>query len=134
MLAEVEIREAAACSNDLYGQNYDLCIFSDSGNYDYNNIRQQLHTESVGLAVVNYKDDKGTFDYKYMEDLIDKGVATSDTDERYKIYTELWSYVMDTKTILPLYHSSVGTAWSDRVKVEKINPTYYHLTDFSWAE
>lgn len=134
MIAEVEIREAAACSNDLYGQNYDICIFSDSGNYDYNNIRQQLHSESVGMAVVNYKDDKGTFDWQYMEDLIDKGVATTDTDERREIYTELWSYAMDTKTILPLYHSAVGIAWSDRINVEKLNPTYYHLTDFSWAE
>ena len=39
---------------------------------------------------------------------------------------------MDTKTILPLYHSAVGIAWSDRINVAKINPTYYHLTDFSW--
>lgn len=132
MIANIEIREAAACSDDLYGQNYDLCIFSDSGNYDYNNIRQQLHSESVGLAVVNYKDDKGTFDWKYMEDLIDEGVSTTDPVERYKIYTKLWSYAMDTKTILPLYHSAVGIAWSDRINVAKINPTYYHLTDFSW--
>ncbi len=134
MIAEVEIREAAACSNDLYGQNYDMCIFSDNGNYDYNNIRQQLHSESAGMAVVSYKDDKGTFDWKYMEDLIDKGVATDDPEERYEIYTKLWSYTMDTKTILPLYHSAVGIAWSDRIKVDKINPTYYHLTDFSWAK
>lgn len=134
MIAEVEIREAAACSNDLYGQNYDMCIFSDNGNYDYNNIRQQLHSESVGLAVVNYKDDKGTFDWKYMEDLIDQGVATDTTAERVKIYTKLWKYAMDTKTILPLYHSAVGIAWSDRISIDKINPTYYHLTDFSWAK
>lgn len=133
MIAEVEIRESAACSNDLYGQHYDLCIFSDSGNFDYNNIRQQLHSESIGMAVVNYKDDKGTFDWEYMEKLIDEGVSVTDTAERYKIYTELWSYAMDTKTILPLYHSAVGIAWSDRITVDKINPTYYHLTDFSWA-
>lgn len=133
MIAEVEVREAAACSDDFYGQKYDLCVFGDSGNYDYNNIRQQLHSESIGLAVVSYKDDKGTFDWEYMEKLIDEGVSTTDTAERYKIYTELWSYAMDTKTILPLYHSAVGIAWSDRITVDKINPTYYHLTDISWA-
>lgn len=134
MIAEVEIRESAACSNDLYGQNYDLAIYSDSGNYDYNNIRQMLHSESVGIYLVNYKDDKGTFDWKYMEDLIDQGVTATDVKERYDIYTELWSYAMDTKTLLPLYHSAVGIAWSDRIKVEKLNPMYYHLTDISWAE
>lgn len=134
MIAEVEIREAAACSEDLYNQKYDIGIYSDSGNYDYNNIRQQLHSESVGMYVISYKDDKNTFDWKYMEDLIDQGVETTDTEKRVEIYTELWNYVMETKTILPLYHSAVGIAWSDRVEVAALNPGYYHLTDLSWAE
>ena len=47
---------------------------------------------------------------------------------------ELWSMIMDTKTILPLYHGAVGIAWSDRVKIDSINPFYYHLTDISWAK
>ena len=118
----------------MYNQKYDIGIYSDSGNYDYNNIRQQLHSESVGMYVISYKDDKNTFDWKYMEDLIDQGVETTDTEKRVEIYTELWNYVMETKTILPLYHSAVGIAWSDRVEVAALNPGYYHLTDLSWAE
>lgn len=134
MIAEVEIREAAACSEDLYGQNYDLGIYADSGNYDFNNIRQMLHSESVGMYVVSYKDDKNTFDWQWMEDKLAEGVSTSDVAERKKIYTELWSYAVDTLTLLPLYHGAAAIAWSDRVNVDKINPTYYHLTDLSWVE
>ena len=67
-----------------------------------------------------------------MEDRSDEDVSTTDPVERYKNYTKLWSYAMYTKTILPLHHSAVGIAWSDRINVAKINPTYYHLTDFSW--
>ena len=60
---------------------YTSGIYSYSGNYDYNNIRQQLHSESVGMYVISYKDDKNTFDWKYMEDLIDQGVETTDTEK-----------------------------------------------------
>jgi NAD(P)-dependent dehydrogenase (short-subunit alcohol dehydrogenase family) len=69
-----------------------------------------------------------------LEELVKLGVETDDTAARYDLYTELWSIVMDTKTILPLYHQATGIAWSDRINVETINPTYYHLVDFSWAE
>jgi peptide/nickel transport system substrate-binding protein len=133
MIAEVEIKEASPGTIDMYNQNYDMAVYSDSGNYDYNNIRQQLDSESTGMYIVSYKDDNNTFDWQYMEDLIDQGVAVTDTEERVGIYTELWDYVMNTQTILPLYHSAVGIAWSDRIDVSAINPTYYHLTDMSWA-
>lgn len=134
MIAEVEIREASPGTEAMYNQEYDMAVYSDSGNYDFNNIRQQLHSESVGMYIVSYKDDNNTFDWQYMEGLLDEGVSLTDTEERKAVYTELWDYAMDTKTILPLYHSAVGIAWSDRVEVAAINPTYYHLTDISWAE
>ena len=65
---------------------------------------------------------------------MDAGVATSDTKERYDIYTDLWSLVMDTVTILPLYHMPVGIAWSRNITIDNVNPTYYHITDFHWAQ
>ena len=86
------------------------------------------------LCLFCTKDDKNTFDWQKIENLVDQGVLATDTKERYDIYTELWSMIMDTKTILPLYHGAVGIAWSDRVKIDSINPFYYHLTDISWAK
>ena len=141
LIAEVECAEAANVTPRMYAQNYDIAIFADSGNYDYNNIRQQVHSESTGLYIVDYA-AKGAsaagktspFNWQRLEELVDLGVATADTAARYDIYTELWSIVMDTKTILPLYHQATGIAWSDRINVETITPTYYHLVDFSWAE
>lgn len=132
MKAEVEIGEVSPVTERMYAGDYDIAIYYDSGNYDYNNIRQQVHSESVGWYLVCYNDGKGTFDYKKIESLVDAGVATADVQERYDIYTELWSMIMDTKTILPLYHSATGIAWSERVDIGEINPTYYHLADFTW--
>ena len=134
MIANVEIGETGPVTERLYALDYDMCVYSDSGNYDYNNIRQQVDSESVGMYVVCYKDDKNTFDWQKIENLVDQGVLATDTKERYDIYTELWSMIMDTKTILPLYHGAVGIAWSDRVKIDSINQFYYHLTDISWAK
>ena len=134
MKAEVEVGEAANVTPRMYAQDYDLAIFGDSGNYDYNNIRQQVHSESVGMYLVRYKDEKSPFDWERLEELVDAGVATSDVQERYDIYTELWSIIMDTTTILPLYHMPVGIAWSKNISVDNVNPTYYHITDFHWAQ
>lgn len=141
LIAEVECAEAANVTPRMYAQEYDIAIFADSGNYDYNNIRQQVHSESTGMYIVDFaakgasaEGKTSPFNWQRLEELVDMGVATADTAERYEIYTELWSIVMDTKTILPLYHQATGIAWSDRINVETINPTYYHLVDFSWAE
>ena len=70
----------------MYGQNYDLVIFGDStNNYDFNNIRQQVHSESKGMYLVKLKDDRSPFDWKRMEELVDLGVSTTDVKERLRI-------------------------------------------------
>jgi peptide/nickel transport system substrate-binding protein len=132
--AEVEIGEAANITPRLYTQDYDICIFADSGNYDYNNIRQQVDSESTGMYVVRYSDPASPFDWQQIESLVDQGVATSDVKARYDIYTQLWAIIMDTATILPLYHNAVGVAWSSKIDPGSINPTYYHLADFTWVD
>ncbi len=134
MIAQVECADYSVVGPRMYDQDYDMCVFGDAGNYDFNNIRQQVHSESVGMYVVRYKDDKSPFDWQKMEELVDAGVATADTQERYQIYTELWKMVMDTDTDLPLYHKASCTAWSSRLVVPSVNPTWYHLNQFSWAE
>ena len=133
MKAEVETGDYSAVGPRMYSQDYDMVIFGDSGNYDYNNIRQQVDSESVGMYVVRYKDDKSPFDWQKMEDLVDAGVATADTQERYDIYTELWSMVMDTKTIYPILHTGVGVAWSQNINVPDVPPLYYHIEKMTWA-
>ncbi|MEG0923421.1 MAG: ABC transporter substrate-binding protein [Anaerovoracaceae bacterium] len=132
MIAKVEVGETSPVTERMYAGDYDIAVYYDDGNFDFNNIRQQIHSESFGMYLVNYNDGKGTFDYKKFESLLDDGVGTTDTKERYDIYTELWKEIVDTNTILPLYHSSTGIAWSSRVNIGAVNPTYYHLNDFKW--
>ena len=128
--AAVTVAEAAAITPKLYAQDYDICVFADSGNYDYNNIRQQVHSESVGMYVVKYKD--GPFDWKRLEELVDLGVSTVDVGERRAFYTELWSMVMDSATILPCLHRPVAIVWASDLNIGQPVPTYYKIRTFSW--
>ncbi len=126
--AQVAVMEAAVVTPKLYAQDYDICVFADSGNYDYNNIRQQVHSESVGMYVVKFKD--GPFNWQRMEELVDLGASTSNIDDRVKYYKELWSMVMDTATILPGLHRPVAIVWADDLNIGKPVPTYYKIRTF----
>lgn len=129
---EVYVAEAAQVTPRLYTQDYDLCIFGDSGNYDFNNIRQQVHSESTGMYVVKYADENSPLDYEKIESLVDDGVASDDPAERLEIYTELWTMVMDSATILPLIHLPVAIVWSEDLDPGDLSPTYYHIYNFNW--
>lgn len=128
--ATVSVAEAAVVTPKLYAQDYDICIFSDSGNYDFNNIRQQLHSESVGMYVVKYKD--GPFNWQRMEELVDLGASTVDNEKRLEYYKELWSIVMDSATILPCLHRPVAIVWSEKLDVGQPVPTFYKIRTFNW--
>lgn len=128
--AAVSVMEAAIVTPKLYAQDYDLCIFADSGNYDFNNIRQQVHSESVGMYVVKYKD--GPFNWQRIEELVNLGAAASDTEERLTYYKELWAMIMDTATIQPVLHRPVAIAWAPDLEIGKPVPTYYKIRTFSW--
>lgn len=128
--AAVSVAEAAVVTPKLYAQDYDICIFSDSGNYDFNNIRQQIHSESIGMYVVKYAD--GPWDWKHMEELVDLGASTVDNEKRLGYYKELWSMVMDTATILPCLHRPVAIVWSPKLDIGQPVPTFYKIRTFTW--
>jgi len=128
--AAVSVAEAAIVTPRLYEQDYDICVFGDSGNYDFNNIRQQVHSESVGMYVVKYKD--GPFNWQRLEELVDLGASTSDVSKRVGYYRELWSIVMDSATILPGLHRPAGIVWSADLDIGEPVPTYYKVRTFSW--
>ncbi len=127
--AGVKVMEASIVTPKLYTQDYDICIFADSMNYDFNNIRQQVHSESKGMYVVKYQG--GPFNWQQMEKLVDLGASTADTAKRRGYYTELWSLVMDTATILPCLHRPVGIVWSKNLAIGQPVPTYYKIRTFA---
>ncbi|NLK64523.1 MAG: ABC transporter substrate-binding protein [Tissierellia bacterium] len=128
--AEVSVMDSAVVLPRLYDQDYDICIYADSNNFDFNNIRQMVHSESVGMYIVKYKD--GPFNWKRLEELVDLGVSTSDIEERVGYYTELWSIVMDSATLLPCLSKPVPTVWASDLEIGTPVPSFYKIRTFSW--
>lgn len=128
--AQVSVMEAAVVTPKIYAQDYDICVFYDSGNYDFNNIRQQVHSESVGMYVVKYKD--GPFNWERIEELVNLGVKDADISKRLEYYKELWSMVMDTATILPCIHRPVAVVWAEDLDIGQPVPTFYKIRTFEW--
>ena len=141
LLAEVEVQDISIISPRLHAFDYDMCIFGDSGNYDFNNIRQVVASESNGennqgggMSVVRFNgaDGNSPFDWQKIDQLVNDGVGTADTAERYQIYTELWKTVMDTAIADPFLHLPVGIAWRSDLDIGEPCPTYYRIFNFSW--
>lgn len=134
LVCEVEVADSSIIVPRIKAQDYDLAIYGDSGNYDFNNIRQQVHSESEGTQAVKFKAPNSPVDYERIEELCALGVNTTDIAERRSYYTELWSIIADSATILPYLHMPVGVVWGKNVDVDPTDlcPTYYHLYDFGW--
>lgn len=132
IISQVSVMDVSIVIEKWHEQDFDLLVSADSGNYDFNNIRQQIHSESVGMYCIKYKD--GKFDWKRMEELMGLGVSTADIKERLGYYTELWSIVMDSATILPVLHTPVAVVWSKDLNIGDPVPTYYKIRNFSWKE
>lgn len=128
--AAVSVMESAVVLPRLYAQDYDICIYADSNNFDFNNIRQMVHSESTGMYIVKYKD--GPFDWKRLEELVDLGVSTTDINERVGYYKELWSIVMDSATLLPCLSKPVPTVWASDLNIGTPVPSFYKVRTFSW--
>lgn len=128
----VQVAVNAITTPKMYSQNYDLAVFSDSNNFDFNNIRQQVHSESKGMYLVKYID--GKFDWQRIEKLVAQGASTADINERLKHYTELWKVIMDTATIHTLLHRPVAIVWAKDLNIGKPVPTYYRIKEFSWKK
>ena len=129
---EVSAVDVSLAVEKWNAQEFDICVYGDSGNYDFNNIRQQIHSESVGMYVIKY--EGGPFEWQAWEDLLAQGVAVADVDARKEIYRKLWAMVADSATILPCLHRPVAIVWSDDLDIGEPVPTYYKVYNFKWKD
>ena len=121
--------EFGAAFDRMCSQDFNLCIVADSGNYDFNNYRQQVHSGSKGIYQVKFEGDK--FDWKHFDELFAVGERLTDPAERKANYTELYNAVMETYCLLPLVVPPVCAAWNPDLNLVTV-PTYYHVSDWSW--
>jgi len=133
LLCEVDVADSNINVPKLKAHDFDLGIYGDSGNYDFNNIRQQVLVDG-GYCIVDLTGNPGDLEYSKVESLLADGIAQTDIAARKATYTELWSMVADTATIHPYMNMPVAVVWSDALNPGDgaQAPTYYHLDTFSW--
>jgi len=101
-----EVLEPGAYNEQYGGKTFDLTDWGFSG-VDPDLLRSHLHTK--GFQNASQVSDPE------IDALLDRGVATSDIDERGDIYRELQRWNADYTAIVPLYVPSSITAVSPRV-------------------
>lgn len=133
LLCEIDVADSNINVPKLKAHDFDLGIYGDSGNYDFNNIRQQVLVDG-GYCIVDLTGNPGGLEYSKVESLLADGIAETDIAARKAIYTELWSMVADTATMLPYMNMPVAVVWSSALNPGDgaQSPTYYHLNTFSW--
>ncbi|MCI9514652.1 MAG: ABC transporter substrate-binding protein [Oscillospiraceae bacterium] len=133
LLCEIDVADSNINVPKLKAHDFDLGIYGDSGNYDFNNIRQQVLVDG-GYCIVDLTGNPGELDYSKVESLLADGIAETDIAARKAIYTELWSMVADTATMHPYMNMPVAVVWSSALNPGDgaQSPTYYHLNTFSW--
>ena len=133
LLCEIDVADSNINVPKLKAHDFDLGIYGDSGNYDFNNIRQQVLVDG-GYCIVDLTGNPGGLEYSKVESLLADGIAETDIAARKGIYTELWSMVADTATMHPYMNMPVAVVWSSALNPGDgaQSPTYYHLNTFSW--
>lgn len=133
LLCEIDVADSNINVPKLKAHDFDLGIYGDSGNYDFNNIRQQVLVDG-GYCIVDLTGNPGDLQYSKVESLLSDGIAETDIAQRKAIYTELWSMVADTATMHPYMNMPVAVVWSSALNPGDgaQSPTYYHLNTFSW--
>jgi peptide/nickel transport system substrate-binding protein len=135
-LAEIgltcDINRLESATNLEYGrtQRFDLLATGSEIGGDFNYWRMYAHSKAVGAFYVKYEGDK--FDYKKMDDLWDAGIAVPDLAKRKEIYTELNNMIMETATMLPVFHRVFPYVWATDLIVPRNYAMFPQVYEWSW--
>ncbi len=99
---------------------------------DFDAWRLYCDSRAVGAYYVKYEGDK--FDYKKMDKLWDEGIAVADANKRKEIYTELNNMIMDSATMLPVFHRPTPFVWTTELLVPRNYSIFPQVYEWSWAK
>lgn len=122
--------EYAVAADRGAAQEYNLFIAYDCGNYDFNNFRQQAHSECVGMYQVHFGGKYADLQ-KHFDELLEEGAILTDEDERIEVYTELYNLYYDTHTQVPLVVPPACIAWNKNLNAVPV-PSCIRVYDWSW--
>jgi len=130
---EIEVTPMQSATNmDIMRRNeHFMGVSGGTCKGDYDGIRIWYHSETAGTSFIKFNiGDK--FDYKWMDEMLDKGAAVWDVEERRKIYAELDSYVMDAAVYLPIFHKTQPYVWTKDLHIPHNYLNFPRVYEWSW--
>ena len=131
---EVDVTPMQSATNmDIMRKNeHFMGVSGGTPTGDYDGIRSWYHSESAGTSFIKFNAGD-RFDYKWIDEMLDKGAALSDVAERQKIYAELDSYVMDGAVYLPIFYKVQPYVWNKDLVIPNNYPNFPQVAEWSWA-
>jgi len=132
IIAKVNCLDSATNMNNMRKQTFSIAPtgFSPSGDFDF--YRKFSQTDMVGSFYVKFEDTP--YDWKHMNELWDKGVATTNVEERKAIYRELNDWIANTATYLPIFHKVQPYVWVKDLVIPVNYPTNPQVYEWSWKK
>lgn len=130
---QIEVTPLQSATNmDIMRKNeHFMGVSGGTGTGDYDGIRSWYHSESAGTSFVKFNiGDR--FNYKWIDEMLEKGSALSDPDARRKVYAELDAYVMDGAVYIPIFHKVQPYVWSKDLNIPNNYPNFPQIYEWSW--
>ncbi|MDR1649504.1 MAG: ABC transporter substrate-binding protein [Synergistaceae bacterium] len=135
-LAEIgltcDINRLESATNLEYArtQKFDLLATGGEVVGDFDAWRLYCDSRAAGAYYIKY--EGGKFDYKKMDKLWDDGISVADAAKRKEIYTELNNMIMDTATMLPVFHRPTPFVWTNELNIPRNYSIFPQFYEWSW--
>ena len=130
LTCDINRLESATGLEYARNQQFDAYTTGSEIGGDFNYWRMYAHTEAVGAFYIKFEGSK--FDYKKMDKLWDDGIAVADVAKRKEIYTELNDMIMETATMLPVFHRVFPYVWTIDLVVPRNYAMFPQVYEWSW--
>jgi len=131
--SKLVVQDYSVVSDRQVAQEYELGMYYDCGNYDFNNFEQQSASTAIGITNVTFTGASGKFAElsKKFDQWLKDGSSTADEAKRIEIYTEMYNAYYDTHTQVPVIIIPSCIAYNKNLNAVPV-PTDYRVYDWSW--
>lgn len=128
---EIETADLAAVGSRLRSADYFLGVFGGGANGDAAGLKEWYHSAAKGASTAPIWAG-GEVDNAYVDDLMERAGALTDTEERKALYTEVDQYMMDLAIYAPIFRRANPYVWTVDLNIPANHSTFPFVYEWSW--
>jgi ABC-type transport system substrate-binding protein len=130
----VQTMEQVTCISEMRAGNYGIGVMGmyQMLDYDYAAVSHDPALDATTMAKIKGAAD---VDWERVEELFRLGRSVTEEAERRTYYSELDDILMDSGTVIPLWHNQLPYAWNKNLEINTQKSYTYqwtHLWDANW--